>query len=202
MERKELNWEIPQVVFKAARIFVKPIYIKGELNIADGLSRYCGTNTVTHGNEGHEILNKEQKQNIVKENHLKTGHGSAPTMKCNMRLKYKWMTMFKDIDEFVHRCNICKKGCAAKINTKNKVIISTRPNEIWEIDLIGRLETRRGESKFISVAIDHYTKWLEACILEKKSGSDITRAFTFLIIDKDGIPERIITDSELEFIKV
>lgn len=86
------------------------------------------------------------------------------------------------------------------MNTLNRVIKSSRPNEIWEVDLIGRLENNKGENKFILVAIDHYSKWVEACILNNKTGKAITCAIKNLIIDKNGIPERILTDNGLEFI--
>ena len=68
--------------------------------------------------------------------------------------------MYKDIDNFVKKCETCLKAKGATANTKNRVIKSNLPNELWECDLIGRLPETKRRNKFIFVAIDHYTKWI------------------------------------------
>ncbi|MGL5771340.1 MAG: integrase catalytic domain-containing protein, partial [Bacteroidales bacterium] len=84
-------------------------------------------------------------------------------------------------------------------NTKNKPTMVHSPNELWECDLIGRLETKEGENKFIFVAIDHYTKWLEAKVIRNKTGKEIAEVIRELIINKHGSPTTILTDNGLEF---
>ena len=83
---------------------------------------------------------------------------------------------------------------------KNRIIKSTFPNEIWEIDLIGRIPgNTQYDNKYILIAIDHYTKWIEAKVIQSKTAAEICKAVQELIIDKHGIPTRIITDPGLEF---
>jgi Integrase core domain len=69
---------------------------------------------------------------------------------------------------------------------------------LWEIDLAGILDDK-GKNKFIFVAIDHYTKWVETRVINHKSGEEITKAVKELIIDKHGTPKRILTDCGREF---
>ncbi|KAF9749470.1 Gag-Pol polyprotein, partial [Nosema granulosis] len=83
-------------------------------------------------------------------------------------------------------------------NTKNKVIVTEYPNQLWEVDLVGKINEREG-SKFIFVAIDHYTKWIETKVLVRKTSEEIYKAVEELIIRKHGIPERILSDNGLEF---
>lgn len=45
------------------------------------------------------------------------------------------------------------------------ILVTNRPNELWECDTIERLTDRDGKSKFILVMIDHYSKWTEAVVL-------------------------------------
>ncbi|KAI5152132.1 hypothetical protein ENBRE01_2591 [Enteropsectra breve] len=55
-----------------------------------------------------------------------------------------------------------------RCNSKNKVIIANEPNELWVADLIGRISCKDGTNKFIFVAIDHYSKWVKAKIIDSK----------------------------------
>lgn len=108
--------------------------------------------------------------------------------------------LYSEIDRYVENCVICKKGKPQGINTKNRVIIPKRPNEAWEIDLIGRMTIHDGKNKFILVAVDHYSKWVEACIINHKTGKEVAQAIKTLIIHKHGTPEGLLIDSGLEFL--
>ncbi|KAF9742001.1 Gag-Pol polyprotein, partial [Nosema granulosis] len=68
----------------------------------------------------------------------------------------------------------------------------------WEVDLMGRIHEEEG-SKFVFVAIDHFTKWVETRVLERKTAEEIAKAVEELIIRKHGIPVRILSDNGLEF---
>lgn len=94
---------------------------------------------------------------------------------------------------------MCKLSGASRVNTKHRVINVSKPNELWEVDLIGRLRSDGKSNKFIFVAIDHYTKWIESAILESKDMKSTADAIEKLIIKKHGIPERILSDNGLEF---
>jgi hypothetical protein len=85
------------------------------------------------------------------------------------------------------------------MNTKNRIIDIERPNQLWEVDLICRIQDKHGGNKFIFVAIDHFTKWIETVVLLHKDSQTTLAAVQQLIIDKNGITERILTDNGLEF---
>ncbi|MGL5707634.1 MAG: reverse transcriptase domain-containing protein [Aeromonas sp.] len=171
-------------------------YVKGEHNIADGCSRTTSLSNVLSYNTT-ELANSERKR-IIEDHHISLGHGSINNMKFVIGTKYKWAGMHKDIESYYNHCEICLKGGNARVNTKNRVIMSEHPNDLWEIDLLGRIPND-GESRFIFVAIDHYGKWVETCILESKTGRNICDAIKKLIIEKHGIPKRILTDCGTEF---
>ncbi|KAI4292185.1 hypothetical protein PAPHI01_2496, partial [Pancytospora philotis] len=177
-----------------------PIYIKGETNAADFLSRAVPADKpAAIAALGSSELTEEERREILQEYHLALGHGSANNMKFAIKEKYGWSSMMRDIEEYCKSCAICTRGGLERVNTKNKVIVTTRPNECWECDVIGRLvETNRAE-KFIFVAIDHYSKWTEARAIENKDKETILRAVKELIIEKHGIPTKIISDVGTEF---
>ncbi|KAF9760650.1 Retrovirus-related Pol polyprotein from transposon 17.6 [Nosema granulosis] len=170
-------------------------YIKGDDNIADGYSR----NTTKIDCCNIQIAKQaERRDEILTAVHELLGHGSPNNMKFYMKDRYKWDSMYRDITNFCEKCAICKKSGGPRINTKFRVIETTRPNELWQVDLIGRIKDG-GYNKFIIVAIDHYTKWVEAKVLKDKSASTVKQAILELIITKHGIPERILSDCGLEF---
>ena len=70
---------------------------------------------------------------------------------------------------------------------------------MWEVDLIGRIPDHNKSSEFILIAVDHYTKWMETKRLKNKSASEISKCIKELIIDKHGIPKKILSDNGLEF---
>jgi transposase InsO family protein len=114
--------------------------------------------------------------------------------------KIYWKEMLKDITKFVEKCSICLRSGEARINTKNRIIESNGPNELWVCDLIGRIPDQRGNNKFIFIAIDHYSKWVETSILATKDATSAMNAVEELIIKKHGIPKRILSDNGLEFV--
>ncbi|KAF9760667.1 Retrovirus-related Pol polyprotein from transposon [Nosema granulosis] len=132
-------------------------YIKGEDNAADGYSHISSLRQVTSKKENS--LDEEQKKKILGSYHLALGHGSANNMKAAILRRYKWEGIYKDIENYFTSCMICKRSGPPVVNTQNKYIESKNANELWEIDLVGRLSDK-GKNKFIVVCIDHYTKWI------------------------------------------
>ncbi|MGL4850984.1 MAG: reverse transcriptase domain-containing protein [Clostridium sp.] len=175
-----------------------PTYIEGEKNGADGLSRQ-GSETININSVEAEEFSPEVKLKILQSYHVESGHGSSNTMKFMIAKRYKWKSLNKDIEDFVSKCQTCLKSGYPLRNTKNKVIQSDRPNELWEIDLIGRIADSSGGNCFIFIAVDHYSKWVETKVINYKTGTAIVDAIQEKILDKHGIPARILTDNGLEF---
>lgn len=173
-------------------------YIKGESNAADELSR-----SQVCGNVSRQITriieDQETRNQILNEYHINTAHGSENTMKFLLKNKYIWDSMFKDIDTLIKNCSICQKSGGQRINSKNRIIEPTQPNELWIYDIIGKLPTTSSNKSFIFLAIDHYTKWVETKALSSKSSEEVLQAIKELIIKKHGPPQRILSDSGLEF---
>lgn len=171
-------------------------YVKGEDNAADGLSRINPTLEVR--SLSNNTLIHEEIAEILEEYHKISGHGSPNTMKFMVRQTHRWSGMFKDIDEHCSRCLTCLQAGNGRVNTKTKVIHTSHENDLWQIDLIGRLQDKE-KNGFIFVAIDHYSKWIETKVLERKTSAEIIKAIEELIIRKHGIPKRILSDMGLEF---
>lgn len=69
----------------------------------------------------------------------------------------------------------------------------------WGMDLIGQLSQPTGQRKFLLVATDYFTKWVEAEPLAKIRDIDVKNFIWKNIITKFGIPRAIIADNEMHF---
>lgn len=114
-------------------------YIKGESNAADLFSRPVCSITHRSPSEKLGVEDLETQKKLLREYHIALGHGSKSNMKFALSLRYTWPTLFKDIDSLVDNCMTCKLGGGPVQNTKNRILQSDRPNQLWEIDILGPL---------------------------------------------------------------
>ncbi|KAL5552902.1 hypothetical protein UlMin_040303 [Ulmus minor] len=78
-------------------------------------------------------------------------------------------------------------------------VSSPWPFAKWGIDLIGPLPTARGQLKYAVVAIDYYTKWVEAEALAKITEHNVTNFIWKHIICRFGIPRELVSDHGTQF---
>lgn len=78
------------------------------------------------------------------------------------------------------------------------VISSPWPFGIWGIDVINHIEpTMSNGIRFILVAIDYFTKWVEDASYENVTKKVVARFLKRDIIFRYGIPNKIIIDNSL-----
>ena len=82
-----------------------------------------------------------------------------------MRYGYYWLTMETDCVEYARKCHKCQIY-GDKINTPPSplhVMNSPWPFSMWGMDVIGQIFPKASNGhRFILVAIDYFTKWVEA----------------------------------------
>ncbi|XP_055819392.1 uncharacterized protein LOC129888443 [Solanum dulcamara] len=115
-----------------------------------------------------------------------------------LRAGYFWMTMERDGIRYVQKCHQCQvHGDFIRVPPNElNVMGSPWPFSSWGMDVIGPIEPPASNGhRFILVAIDYFTKWVEASTYKavtKKVVADFVRNN---IICRFGIPESIITDN-------
>ncbi|KAF9761586.1 Retrovirus-related Pol polyprotein from transposon 17.6 [Nosema granulosis] len=127
-------------------------YIKGKDNVADGCKGiFCKEERIS---AIFKEFSEEEKYKILRSYHKETGHGSANNMKFVIKGRYYWPGFYKDIYKLILECEFCAKAGYKICNTKNRVIETKDHNELWEIDLKGRI-LHDGQNYFIILAVDH-----------------------------------------------
>ncbi|XP_025664473.1 uncharacterized protein [Arachis hypogaea] len=79
------------------------------------------------------------------------------------------------------------------------IISAKRPFGIWGIDLVGPFPTAPGQLRYLIVAIDYYTKWIEAKPLASITATQCRKFLWRQVITRFGIPEIIISDNGTQF---
>jgi len=131
-------------------------------------------------------------------------HQSAHKMKWLLgRAGYFWPTMLEDCFKYYKGCQDCQKFGAiqwAPASAMNP-IIKPWPFRGWGIDMIGMINPPSSKGhKFILVATDYFTKWVEAIPLKKVDSGDAIQFVQEHIIYRFGIPQTITTDQGSIFV--
>lgn len=78
-------------------------------------------------------------------------------------------------------------------------VTSPWPFAQWGIDLVNPLPLGKGSMKFVVVAMDYFTKWVEAEALATIAANNITCFLWKMIICRFDIPHTIISDNGRQF---
>ena len=128
-------------------------------------------------------------------------HAARSLVNKVVRTGYFWPTMQVDTAEIVKRCDKCQRyGNVQRLPAEMlTTIASPWPFAQWGIDIVGPLPQGKGQVKFLLVAIDYFTKWVEAEALATITEARI-RSFVWKnIICRFGIPLTIISDNGRQF---
>ena len=111
--------------------------------------------------------------------------------------------MLKDCFTYYKGCQECQKfgnvqrAPASAMNS----IIEPWPFRGWEIDLIGQIYPPSSKNhKFILVAMDYFTKWVEAIPLKTVTSKEMIEFVKEHIVYRFGTPQTIMTDQGSMFI--
>ena len=123
------------------------------------------------------------------------GHAMARKI---LRAGYYWLTMENDCCLYVRKCHKCQ-AFANNVNAPPiplNVKAAPWPFSMWGIDVIGAIEPRASNGhRFILVAIDYFTKWVEAASYASVTRKVVIRFIRKEIICRYGLPRKIITDN-------
>uniref|UniRef100_A0A2N9EM81 Uncharacterized protein n=1 Tax=Fagus sylvatica TaxID=28930 RepID=A0A2N9EM81_FAGSY len=114
---------------------------------------------------------------------------------------YWWPYMQKDAAQYVRRCEKCQLFAPAihKPASQLNPISSPWPFAQWGLDLVGPLPRATGNRQWLIVAIDYFTKWVEAEPLARITDSDSRKFIWKNIITRFGIPRCFISDNGTQF---
>ncbi|GAU42123.1 hypothetical protein TSUD_350970 [Trifolium subterraneum] len=117
--------------------------------------------------------------------------GGRSLARKTLRAGYYWPTMQNDAKDHVLKCDKCQRHGDMHIASANelKTLISPWPFAWWGMDILGPFPTAARQVKYLIVAVDYFTKWIEAEPLAKIGASHILRFFKRNVLARFGIPQ-------------
>ncbi|XP_071705040.1 uncharacterized protein [Rutidosis leptorrhynchoides] len=92
-----------------------------------------------------------------------------------MRMGYFWPSLYHDVAKIVKRCKSCQRHAPQNRMPRHYTIPvnSPWPFHKWDIHIVGPFSTGPGNVKFLIVAIDYFTKWVEAKAVRTITGVQV-----------------------------
>ncbi len=149
------------------------------------------------------VVPDHMKKEVMKLHHDSpfAGHRAFETTLISLNKRYYWNFMPSQVKDYCTSCEKCQKfnfACAHN-RAPLKPIVVSRPWQLLGIDFTGPLKTTPRGKKYIVIAVDHFTKYVEAAATTTFD-AQTTALFTFNnIICRYGMVESILTDQGVNF---
>ncbi|RDX64126.1 Gypsy retrotransposon integrase-like protein 1, partial [Mucuna pruriens] len=147
-------------------------------------------------------VDDREAQEIMEEEHEGTfdTHTNGHALACKtLRVGYYWTKIESDCYQHVKRCMKCQVYMDNIHTTPSALhnLTSLGSFSMWGIDVIGPIEPKASNGhRFILVAIDYFTKWVEAASYASVTKSVVFKFFKRDIICRYGLSAHIITNDE------
>ncbi len=148
-------------------------------------------------------ISEEDGRKLLKEIHsgICGNHAASRTLVGKAyRQGFFWPTAITDADELVRKCEGCQYF-ARQIHVpvhELQTIPITWPFAVWGLDMVGPLQRAPGGYTHLFVAIDKFTKWIEAKPVATITAAKAKEFFQDIVV-RFGVPNRIITDNGTQF---
>ncbi|KAL2248312.1 UNVERIFIED_CONTAM: Retrovirus-related Pol polyprotein from transposon [Sesamum indicum] len=151
-----------------------------------------------------KCLDPEKAEYVMREIHEGSSgnhSGGRSLAQKVIRQGYFWPTLVKDTKELVKKCETCQKF-AVQIHTPTTQMEPVKiacPFDQWGIDILGPFPTARSQKKFIVVAVEYFSKWVEAEAVAKVTEGNMIEFIWKNIICRFGVPRILISDNGTQF---
>ena len=151
-----------------------------------------------------ECLGKEQSEYVMNELHndicgIYSGHKTLAARV--IRAGYYWPTVRQNCAEYVKKCRSCQENgpLIHQPPTNLQTISASWPFAKWGMNILGPFPPATGQRRFLIVAVDYFTKWIEAEPLAKITAAHVQN-FMWKLICRFDIPHTVITDNGRQFV--
>ena len=123
------------------------------------------------------------------------GHFGSDKTLARLNRSYFWPRMEETVATHVSKCSTCERLSPVPSHRPAILnpILTFRPWDIVGLDIAGPLPAVDGCEHFL-LAVDLFSRWVEAFPLRDTSSSTIAETFLRLFVARFGVPKAIITD--------
>ncbi|GKC46472.1 reverse transcriptase domain-containing protein [Tanacetum coccineum] len=105
--------------------------------------------------------------------------------------------MHRDARDMIRACSDCQIHRLVPRNPQQPLtpITAPWPFHKWGIDIVGPFPEGPGKVKFLIVAMDYFTKWIEAKAVATITGNQVKKFMWDNIVCRFGLPGEIVSDN-------
>lgn len=145
----------------------------------------------------------DQRLQLVQQQHERCGHFGVRRTAALLSTKYWWHGLLADTAAVVSRCQHCSRVQASFSSKGNRTALQSIPISSmgfrWHVDLAGPFpESRRG-SRYVLVAVEAFSKWLEVVPLPNKEADTVAYAYLHNVLARFAAPGQVVSDNGAEF---
>ena len=149
------------------------------------------------------VLPKIWRKDVLQELHntRTAGHlGVAKTLS-RVRERFYWVQCRRDVQQWCRDCDLCaqKRGPQKKIRAPMRQYNVGSPMDRIAIDILGPLPVTEAGNKYILIAADYFTKWVEAFSLPNQEARTIADVLVKEFVCRFGVPLSIHSDQGRNF---
>jgi hypothetical protein len=114
---------------------------------------------------------------------------------------FYWHAIICTVNRATRSCGACRKFSPRSSNPSQftKLIAHTWPLQRWGLDFVGPLPTPQGNLKFTFVAIEYFTKWIEARAVSTITSKTTQKFFWQNIVCQFGVSSKLTVDNGKQF---
>ncbi|XP_076944301.1 uncharacterized protein LOC143614882 [Bidens hawaiensis] len=152
-------------------------------------------------------VDAEESNDMIREIHkgISGLHAGARMVVAKiMNAGYYWPGMHMGAVKEIRRCNACQRHAPQTLRPQNYLVpvTSAWPFQKWAIDIMGPFPEAPGRVKFLLMAIDYFTKWVESKPLAHIPAAYVKKFLWEYIICRFGLPQTLEWLSELHISQV
>lgn len=173
----------------------------GEVFLDDGVLMF-------RDNEGRKRLvvpssKRAELLRLVHENQRDGGHFGARKGAHKLRPRWWWPTMITDLRQWVSGCQLCQfykhQRGRTKLPADTPRVIPAMPWDSVFVDAVGPVTQGDGSYRYLLVAIDHFTRWVEL-MPTRRLTTELYVGWLRQLIDRWGVMRRLTTDRGSNFV--
>ncbi|RDX87968.1 Gypsy retrotransposon integrase-like protein 1, partial [Mucuna pruriens] len=151
-----------------------------------------------------QCLGEIEVERAIKEVHKGAcgSHIGGKALASNItRARFYWLVIKKDSLVFVKKCDKCQRYADQhQVPPKQlHLITSPWPFYIWGVDILGPFPMAVGQVKFLLVAVDYFTKWIEVESVVTISTERVRHFYWRRIACHFGLLTIIVSDNSTQF---
>ena len=118
-----------------------------------------------------------------------------------VRAGYYWPTVREDCTRYAQRCMQCQQHTDwhKAPPEEQRSIYSPWPFHTWGIDILGPFPLAIRQMKYLVVAIEYFTKWIEAEPVAQITTHKVQHFVWKKIVCRFGVPRRLVSDNGKQF---